>query len=68
MQFQIVFGGLYGQSPGIVGLDLISEGIGALAGMLASAKMLDYIYKRQIASGSAVYKPETRYSTNKGVL
>ncbi|OAQ70981.1 MFS multidrug transporter [Pochonia chlamydosporia 170] len=57
--FERVFGGGYGHSPGIVGMDLMSEGIGALIGMQGSAVIVQYIYKREINKNKE-YKPETR--------
>ncbi|TQV99624.1 MFS polyamine transporter [Cordyceps javanica] len=58
--FQGVFGGLYGHSPGIVGIDFLSEGIGALIGMALSTWLLELVYKRQTARSQDSYKSETR--------
>ncbi|RSL78424.1 hypothetical protein CEP51_008217 [Fusarium floridanum] len=56
--FQRVFGEGYGHSPGIVGVDMCSEGIGAVLGMVGTTKLLGVIYRRQIKSES--YKTESR--------
>ncbi|RSM18091.1 hypothetical protein CDV31_003013 [Fusarium ambrosium] len=56
--FQRVFGEGYGHSPGIVGVDMCSEGIGAVLGMVGTTKLLAVIYRRQIKSES--YKTESR--------
>ncbi|KAM0420339.1 hypothetical protein ACHAPT_011881, partial [Fusarium lateritium] len=56
--FQRVFGEGYGHSPGIVGVDMISEGIGALLGMVGTTKLLGIIYRKQIKSGN--YRTESR--------
>ncbi|XWW97104.1 hypothetical protein V2A60_005085 [Cordyceps javanica] len=58
--FQGVFGGLYGHSPGIVGIDFLSEGIGALIGMALSTWLLELVYKRHTARSQDSYKSETR--------
>ncbi|KAF1809111.1 MFS general substrate transporter [Eremomyces bilateralis CBS 781.70] len=55
--FHIVLGDGYGHSEGIIGVDLLSVGVGALIGMLVTAKVLDIIYKRQVQGD---YKPESR--------
>ncbi|KAK4087750.1 hypothetical protein PCL_01543 [Purpureocillium lilacinum] len=56
--FQFVFGQGYGHSPGVVGMDLITEGVGAFIGMFTTAKLLDIVYRRQIQKKE--YKSETR--------
>ncbi|KAJ4178005.1 hypothetical protein NW755_013492 [Fusarium falciforme] len=56
--FQRVFGEGYGHSPGIVGVDMTSEGIGALLGMVGTTKLLGVIYRKQIKSES--YRSESR--------
>ncbi|KAJ3495662.1 hypothetical protein NLG97_g3233 [Lecanicillium saksenae] len=58
--FQNVFGGLYGHSPGIVGVDFLSQGIGALIGMALSAWLLELVYEKQMAKQPAAYKAESR--------
>ncbi|UNI16053.1 hypothetical protein JDV02_002528 [Purpureocillium takamizusanense] len=56
--FQFVFGQGYGHSPGVVGMDLLAEGIGAFLGMYTTAKLLEIVYRRQIKKKE--YKLETR--------
>ncbi|RSM05035.1 hypothetical protein CEP52_006542 [Fusarium oligoseptatum] len=56
--FQRVFGEGYGHSPGIVGVDMCSEGIGAVLGMVGTTKLLGVIYRRHIKSEN--YKTESR--------
>lgn len=58
--FYSVFGaGGYGHSTGIVGVDLISEGIGAVAGSMTTVKLFDMVYARQDRSKES-YKHESR--------
>lgn len=57
-QFHIVFGDNgYGHSPGVVGVDLISEGVGAMIGMVGTSKVMEIVYKKQDKSK---YKAESR--------
>ncbi|RTE81569.1 hypothetical protein BHE90_003879 [Fusarium euwallaceae] len=56
--FQRVFGEGYGHSPGIVGVDMCSEGIGAVLGMVGTTNLLGVIYRRQIKGEN--YKTESR--------
>ncbi|KAH7274775.1 major facilitator superfamily domain-containing protein [Fusarium solani] len=56
--FHRVFGEGYSHSPGIVGVDMTSEGIGALLGMVGTTKLLGVIYRKQIKSEN--YRAESR--------
>ena len=62
--FYTVFGEGYGHSTGIVGVDLLAEGIGALIGLPITVKLLDLAYARATQVKGKEYKSETRYVTN----
>ncbi|KAL1866817.1 hypothetical protein VTK73DRAFT_4516 [Phialemonium thermophilum] len=55
--FAFVFGRGYGHSEGIIGVDLLSEGLGALIGMAVTGKALALVYEKQ---SKTEYKSETR--------
>jgi MFS family permease len=59
--FYEIFGiGGYGHSPGIVGVDLLSMGIGASIALVVTVKLLDIIY-RWATKDKKQYRSETRY-------
>ncbi|KEZ46565.1 hypothetical protein SAPIO_CDS0361 [Scedosporium apiospermum] len=58
--FSFVFGKGYGHSAGIVGIDLLAEGVGAMIGMFATTKLLNAIYSRQMKKEGKPYKAESR--------
>ena len=57
--FYRVFGNGYGHSPGIIGVDLLAEGIGALLGLPVTVKLMEVVYARATQSKEE-YKSETR--------
>lgn len=58
--FYSVFGaGGYGHSTGIVGVDLLSEGVGAVLGTIVTVKLFNILFDRQDQS-KVSYKHETR--------
>jgi hypothetical protein len=57
-----VFGKGYGHSAGIIGIDLLSEGIGNLIGLILTVMMLNAVYRHQTEPGRT-YNPESRYYT-----
>ncbi|PGH02320.1 hypothetical protein AJ79_07659 [Helicocarpus griseus UAMH5409] len=59
VSFSEVFGDGYGHSAGFVGLDLLSQGIGNLIGLIATVKAQGWIYERQTLPGKT-YNPESR--------
>ena len=60
--FYTVFGEGYGHSAGIVGVDLLSEGIGAFIGLIATIRLFNIVYRRNEDS-KATYKHESRLIT-----
>lgn len=57
--FYTVFGNGDGHSPGIVMVDLLAEGIGALLGLPVTVKRMELVYARATQS-KGEYKSETR--------
>ncbi|OJJ03159.1 hypothetical protein ASPVEDRAFT_84613 [Aspergillus versicolor CBS 583.65] len=57
--FSEIFSLGYGHSAGIVGVDLLAQGIGNIIGLFATMKLLDYVYQRQMRSEKG-YNPESR--------
>ncbi|BCS29531.1 MFS transporter [Aspergillus puulaauensis] len=57
--FSEIFSLGYGHSAGIVGIDLLAQGIGSIIGLFVTMKLLEYVYKRQMRSEKG-YNPESR--------
>lgn len=45
---------------------LLSQGVGAVVGMLITARLLNIIYSRQAKKDRGAYKPESRYAPQEG--
>lgn len=61
--FPQVWGGLYGEAPGIAGLNYISMGIGSFIGLFGNFFLIDKIYKSLKARNNNVGRPEYRIPT-----
>lgn len=59
LKFSEIFSLGYGHSAGIVGVDLLAQGIGCVIGLVVTMKLLGYVYKRQMRSEKG-YNPESR--------
>ncbi|KAL2870826.1 MFS transporter [Aspergillus lucknowensis] len=57
--FSEIFSLGYGHSAGFVGVDLLAQGIGCMIGLIATMKLLDVVYQRQMRSEKG-YNPESR--------
>ncbi|OJD12649.1 hypothetical protein AJ78_06788 [Emergomyces pasteurianus Ep9510] len=57
--FPEIFGSGYGHSAGFVGIDLLSQGVGNMLGLIATVKAHGIIYKQQTRPHKT-YNPESR--------
>ncbi|EEH48212.2 uncharacterized protein PADG_04296 [Paracoccidioides brasiliensis Pb18] len=57
--FPEIFGEGYGHSAGIVGVDLLAQGVGNMIGLVVTVKAHGIIYKRQTRPDH-IYNPESR--------
>lgn len=58
--FPTVFGELYGESPGIAGLNYISIALGSFLGLCVCASVVDKVYKRLKEKNNGEGRPEFR--------
>lgn len=61
--FPEVWSGIYGESPGIAGLNYISLGIGAFIGLFGNFFLIDKIYTGLKTKNNGVGRPEFRIPT-----